>query len=86
WFTKPFHGETFDFSDTTFFNKISEFGEQYLNKSNLKNMNANRGSKHIIYMNRTFFGLFRLLFDLKAKNIKINNYTQFSKVPVGQGY
>ena len=76
-FTLPFQSENFDFSDTTLFEKLSEFGEQYLKKSNVRKMNANRGSKHIIYMNRTFFGLFRLMFDLKAENIKINNYTQF---------
>lgn len=77
WFTKPFQVETFDFSDREFFDKISAFGEQYLKKSNLMNMNADRGSKHIIYMNRTFFGLYSLMFDLKAKNIKTHNYTQF---------
>ncbi len=76
WFTKPFQQESFDFSDATFFDQISILGEQYMKKSNLKNMNANRGSRHIIYMNRTFFGLFSLMFDLKAKNIKIRNYTQ----------
>lgn len=79
WFTKPFQSETFDFSNQEFFQRISAFGEHYLKRSNLMNMNANRGSKHIIYMNRTFFGLFSLMFDLKAKNIKINNYTQLSK-------
>ncbi len=79
WFTKPFQEETFDFSDATFFNKISVLGEQYMKKSNLRNMNGNRGSRHIIYMNRTFFGLFSLMFDLKAKNIKIKNYANLLK-------
>ena len=37
-------------------------------------MNGNRGSKHFIYINRTFFGLYNLMFDLKAKDIKINNF------------
>jgi hypothetical protein len=30
-------------------------------------MNGNRGSKHFIYINRTFFGLYSLLNDLNAK-------------------
>lgn len=83
-FTQPFQNDTFDFSDMTLFAKISEFGEQYLKKASLMKMNANRGSKHIIYMNRTFFGLFSLMFDLKAENIKINNYIQLSpsEVPI----
>jgi hypothetical protein len=37
-------------------------------------MNGNRGSRHFIYMNRTFFGLFNLLHMLKADSIVINNY------------
>jgi hypothetical protein len=32
----------------------------------IRKMNANRGSKHFLYMNRTFFGLYNLLYDLKA--------------------
>lgn len=75
-FTLPFQNETFDFSDANLFQKISEFGEQYLKQANVMKINANRGSKHIIYINRTFFGLFSLMFDLKAENIKINNYTR----------
>jgi predicted unusual protein kinase regulating ubiquinone biosynthesis (AarF/ABC1/UbiB family) len=74
-FTQPFHTEVFDFSDPNFFEKISELGERYSKSTELRKMNANRGSKHFIYINRTFFGLYNLMFDLKAKNIKINNYT-----------
>ncbi len=73
-FTKPFHNETFDFSDPVFFNKIAELGEKYSKNIELRKMNGNRGSKHFIYINRTFFGLYNLMFDLKPKNIKINNY------------
>ncbi len=73
-FTLPFQYETFDFSDTTFYNKLGELGAQYAKNSNLRNMNGNRGSKHFIYVNRTFFGLFNLLYELKADNIQINNY------------
>ncbi|WP_346883605.1 AarF/UbiB family protein [uncultured Algibacter sp.] len=73
-FTQPFHVETFDFSDAEFFGKIAELGERYSKSSDLKKMNGNRGSKHFIYINRTFFGLYNLMFDLKAKDIKINNY------------
>ncbi|GAA4269484.1 ABC1 kinase family protein [Hyunsoonleella aestuarii] len=73
-FTQPFHKETFDFSDKTFFGKIAELGERYSKSTDLKKMNGNRGSKHFIYINRTFFGLYNLMFDLKAQHIKINNY------------
>lgn len=73
-FTKPFHNETFDFSDPVFFNQIAELGEKYSKSTELRKMNGNRGSKHFIYINRTFFGLYNLMFDLKSKDIKINNY------------
>ena len=73
-FTQPFHAETFDFSDPDFFGKIAELGERYSKSTELRKMNGNRGSKHFIYINRTFFGLYNLMFDLKAKNVKINNF------------
>ncbi|NQV78570.1 MAG: AarF/ABC1/UbiB kinase family protein, partial [Lutibacter sp.] len=73
-FTQPFHIESFDFSDGNFFGKITELGQRYSKNTELRKMNGNRGSKHFIYINRTFFGLYNLMFDLKAKDIKINNY------------
>jgi predicted unusual protein kinase regulating ubiquinone biosynthesis (AarF/ABC1/UbiB family) len=73
-FTQPFREDTFDFSDPNFFENIAAIGERYFKSTRTQNMNANRGSRHFIYMNRTFFGLFSLMFDLKAKNVKINNF------------
>ncbi|WP_179352449.1 ABC1 kinase family protein [Winogradskyella vidalii] len=73
-FTQPFHVEEFDFSNPDFFNKISEMGQRYSKNTELRNMNGNRGSKHFIYINRTFFGLYNLMFDLKAEQVKINNF------------
>jgi len=76
-FTQPFHQENFDFSDELFFGKIAELGERFNKDTRIKEMNGNRGSKHFIYINRTFFGLYNLMFDLKSKNVKINNYKKF---------
>jgi predicted unusual protein kinase regulating ubiquinone biosynthesis (AarF/ABC1/UbiB family) len=64
--TQPFQAETFDFSDEGFFLKLAALGEKYANDKELRKMNMNRGSKHFIYINRTFFGLFSLLHDLKS--------------------
>ena len=75
-FTKPFQNETFDFADETFFESIAKLGERFSNDTNLKKMNGNRGSQHFIYMNRTFFGLYNLMFDLKAK-IVVENYLKY---------
>ena len=73
-FSLPLHDETFDFSNDEFFLRIAQLGEQYSKNKQIKKYNANRGSKHFIYMNRTFFGLYNLMFDLKAKKIIINNF------------
>jgi len=73
-FTQPFREDIFDFSDPNFFGKIAVIGETYYKDTKSSKMNADRGSRHFIYMNRTFFGLFSLMFDLKAQNIIINNY------------
>jgi predicted unusual protein kinase regulating ubiquinone biosynthesis (AarF/ABC1/UbiB family) len=75
-FTKPFQSKTFDFSDEEFFENIAKLGERFANDNNLRKMNGNRGSKHFIYMNRTFFGLYNLMFDLKAK-IVVNEYLKY---------
>jgi hypothetical protein len=76
-FTRPFHEETFDFSDERFFEEITLLGQKYAKSNELKKMNAARGSKHFIYMNRTFFGLYNLMFDLKGENVVINNYKKY---------
>jgi predicted unusual protein kinase regulating ubiquinone biosynthesis (AarF/ABC1/UbiB family) len=74
-FTKPFQSKNFDFSDETFFQEIVALGEKLSKDKNLRNQNGGRGSKHFIYMNRTFFGLYNLMFDLKSENIKTSNYS-----------
>lgn len=75
-FTLPFQEEAFDFSNHEFFEEIAKLGERFSKDTNLRKMNGNRGSKHFIYMNRTFFGLYNLMFDLKAK-IAVNNFEQY---------
>ena len=66
-FTKPFHHDMFDFSDDEFFSSMAAMGERFSKDSQLRKMNGNRGSKHFLYINRTFFGLYNLLHDLKAR-------------------
>lgn len=72
-FTSPFHHENFDFGDETFWAKIAELGERFSSDKEIRKMNGNRGSKHFLYMNRTFFGLYNLLHDLKA-NVVVNRF------------
>ncbi|MCK8522665.1 AarF/UbiB family protein [Aquimarina sp. D1M17] len=75
-FTLPFQQTTFDFADEGFWGKITELSEKYSKDTELRKMNGNRGSKHFLYMNRTFFGLYNLLHDLKAK-VQVTNYEKY---------
>ena len=75
-FTQPFHSESFDFSDEEFFGKIAELSNKYSKDTEIRKMNGNRGSKHFLYINRTFFGLYNLMNDLGAK-VTINNYKNY---------
>ncbi|ADF51532.1 protein kinase [Zunongwangia profunda SM-A87] len=75
-FTSPFHSETFDFSDRGFWDAISKLSEKYSKDEELRKMNGNRGSKHFLYINRTFFGLYNLLHDLEAK-VEINRFRDY---------
>ncbi len=62
----PFYSETFDFSDDSYFKKIYEFGEHISNVKEIKDARQARGSRHGIYINRTYFGLYNLLNQLGA--------------------
>ena len=73
-FSTPFRHENFDFADDEFFGRIYALGEKYGKTKEIKKFNANRGSEHFIYMNRTFFGLYSLLHDIKANNINIKEF------------
>lgn len=75
-FTSPFHKETFDFGDEGFWSKIANLSERYSKDEQIRKMNGNRGSKHFLYINRTFFGLYNLLHDLKAK-VNVNHFEQY---------
>lgn len=75
-FTQPMHQEEFDFRDSTFFDQIAVLSEKYSKDTEIRKMNGNRGSKHFLYINRTFFGLYNLMHDLKAQ-IKVNNFKNY---------
>jgi predicted unusual protein kinase regulating ubiquinone biosynthesis (AarF/ABC1/UbiB family) len=77
-FTKPFQTDTFDFADSGFWDEISSLSEKYSNDKELRKMNGNRGSKHFLYINRTFFGLYNLLHDLKA-TVDTKHYVKYLK-------
>ena len=77
-FTKPFHDKHFDFSDVRFWNDITNLSKSFAEDSQLRQMNGNRGSKHFIYINRTFFGLYHLLHDFEAQ-IETESFQNYLK-------
>lgn len=75
-FTLPIQAEIFDFAQPEFQAQIAALSEKFASDKTLRKMNGNRGSKHFIYVNRTFFGLYSLMFDIKAK-VKINDFEKY---------
>jgi hypothetical protein len=68
-FAKPYIDDHFDFSQTAFFDELYGFGEKVAKMPEFKQA---RGVKHFIYVNRTNFGLYNILHDLKAE---VNTHT-----------
>jgi predicted unusual protein kinase regulating ubiquinone biosynthesis (AarF/ABC1/UbiB family) len=62
-FAKPYMSETFDFSQQGFFDDLYAYGEKVAKMPEFKQA---RGVKHFIYVNRTNFGLYTILQELKA--------------------
>jgi predicted unusual protein kinase regulating ubiquinone biosynthesis (AarF/ABC1/UbiB family) len=62
-FAMPYINNHFDFSKTTFFDQLYKFGERLSKMPEFKHA---RGVKHFIYVNRTNFGLYNILHELKA--------------------
>ncbi|WP_337045182.1 ABC1 kinase family protein [Emticicia sp. 17c] len=63
---RPFNAHTFDFGSEGYVDEIYKFLDYIANMSELKNGNSARGSQHGLYVNRTYFGLYSILNDLKA--------------------
>lgn len=62
-FAKPYVTNTFDFSQQQFFEDLYTYGEKIAKMPEFKQA---RGVKHFIYINRTNFGLYNILHELKA--------------------
>ena len=69
-FAKPYMSSSFNFGETAFFDELYGFGEQI---SKMPEFKQARGVKHFIYVNRTNFGLYNILHELKAE-VKTDTY------------
>lgn len=64
--SKPFRSAEFDFADKAYFDTIFAFGEEISGMKELRKSKKARGVKDALYINRTYFGLYNILHDLKA--------------------
>ncbi len=64
--SRPFNEGVFEFSNKAYFNEIYSKGDQIAKDPEMSRLQA-RGSRHFIYFNRTFFGLYNILHMLRAK-------------------
>jgi len=64
---RPFAVDEFDFGDETYFDSVYAFADELAKVEELKNSKVARGSQHGLYINRTYFGLYSLLNELKAQ-------------------
>jgi predicted unusual protein kinase regulating ubiquinone biosynthesis (AarF/ABC1/UbiB family) len=65
--TLPFTKEKFDFGDESYFDEIYAYTDHIANLKEVKESKVARGSRHSLYINRTYFGLYSILSDLKAE-------------------
>lgn len=63
-FAQPYIAREFDFGRDEYFQELYGYGERV---TKMKEFKQARGVKHFIYMNRTLFGLYNILNDLKAR-------------------
>jgi predicted unusual protein kinase regulating ubiquinone biosynthesis (AarF/ABC1/UbiB family) len=64
---QPFHVDEFDFADDDYFQQIFMLGDRISNDKMFRKSKMARGSRHGLYINRTYFGLYNLLNQLQAK-------------------
>lgn len=67
--TLPFTLEEFDFGDESYFAEIYAYMDYLYNLKEVRESKVARGSRHSLYVNRTYFGLYSILSELKAKII-----------------
>lgn len=65
--SRPFQTATFDFAGREYFESLYQFGEQISSMKEFRNSKKARGVKDALYINRTYYGLYNILHDLRAE-------------------
>jgi predicted unusual protein kinase regulating ubiquinone biosynthesis (AarF/ABC1/UbiB family) len=66
---RPFREHRFNFADSAYFESLFALGERLAGMKELRQSKKVRGVRDALYINRTYFGLYNLLHELKAEVI-----------------
>ncbi len=64
---RPFRTPRFDFAEKSYFTSLYQFGEEIGQMKAFRESKKARGVKDALYINRTYYGLYNLLHELKAE-------------------
>lgn len=64
---QPFASDTFDFGDDTYFNKVYAFAEELSKMEELRSSKVVRANRDGLYINRTYYGLYAMLNELRSR-------------------
>ena len=64
---RPFYEPKFNFGDTDYFKKIHQMGQDLSKSPIIRQSRRARGSRHALYLNKTYFGLYNLLHQLRSQ-------------------
>jgi predicted unusual protein kinase regulating ubiquinone biosynthesis (AarF/ABC1/UbiB family) len=64
--TEPFTKESFDFGNQNYFKEIYQYVDYLSGLKEITESPRARGSRHSLYINRTYYGLYHILSDLQA--------------------
>ena len=67
----PYHQGYFDFTDESFYDRMTAIGEE------LADLHELRGSRHYLFLNKTYYGLYGLFNELGVKLHTICKYHKF---------
>lgn len=65
--SRPFQSPTFNFAEKEYFTSLYQFGEDISSMKEFRNSKKARGVKDALYINRTYYGLYNILHDLRAE-------------------
>ncbi|HEY0110359.1 MAG TPA: AarF/UbiB family protein, partial [Fibrella sp.] len=63
---EPFAVDTFDFGNDNYFTQVYDFADKLSKMEELRSSKVVRGSQDGLYVNRTYYGLYAILNELKA--------------------